>query len=155
MTIRTKAEQLDLGVPVEADGLGDFEEDDVKAYTDAFYTSIMGRRDTPLNFGSYHRRVSRIVAGSPVVNDTFKAELPGPILNVQATAGFKTGQMEIILSGSPGIGEVLLTVDEDDGRDTLTFRPGDAVTLIHFRQLAMPVAMHVALVSDTEPPISD
>jgi hypothetical protein len=155
MATRTKEDQLNLGVPVEADGLGDFDEDDVRAYTDAFYTAVMGRRATPTNLGFYFRRISRIVPDIVVVANTVKAELPGPILNVQITAGFKTGQMEIILSGSPVSGEVLLTVDPVDGRDILTFDAGDAPTLIHYRQLGMPLEMHEALVADTEPPIDD
>lgn len=154
MATRTKEDQLNLGVPVDEGSLGDYEPDDVAAYTDAFYTAVMGRRATPTNLGFYYRRISRIVPAIVVVADTVKAALPGPVLNVQSTAGFKTGQMEIIMSGSPASGEVLLTVDPVDGRDILTFDSGDAVTLIHYRQLGMPVEMHDALVADTEPPIS-
>jgi hypothetical protein len=158
MAIRSKQDQLDLGVPIEApnpDTSDPNYDPDVSAYTDAFYTTVLGRRATPTKFGTYLARVSSIVPAFVVVADTAKAALPGPILNVQATAGFKTGQMAIILSGAPASGEVLLTVDPVDGRDILTFDPGDAVTLIHYRQLGMPAEIFDELVADTEPPIED
>ncbi len=157
MATRTKQEQLDLGVPINPEDptSGEFEQEDVQAYTDAFYRAVLGRRATPTGFGTFMARVSTIVPAFVVVANTTKAALPGPVLNVQSTAGFKTGQMEIILSGAPASGEVLLTVDPADGRDILTFDAGDAVTLIHYRQLGMPIEIFDQLIADTDPPIDD
>lgn len=157
MATRTKQQQLDLGVPINPEDptSGEFALKDVQAYTNAFYTAFLGRRATPTNVGTYFARVSTIVPAVVVVSDTVKAALPGPVLNVEVTAGFKTGQIEIILSGSPSSGELLLTVDPADGRDILTFAPGDAVTLIRYRQLGMPVEIFNELIADTEPPIDN
>lgn len=154
MATRTKEEQLDLGVPVEADSLGDFDEDDVAAYTDAFYTAVMGRRDTPTNLGFFYARIARTVTGAGVGGNSHKAALPGPVLHVQATTGSSTGPKVVIVTGTPAGGQVRITTDLGDGRDTLTFAAGDAVTVCAYRQQAMPEEMYDQLVADTDPPIS-
>lgn len=157
MATRTKQDQLDLGVPIEApnpDTSDPNYDPNVAAYTDAFYTAVMGRTATPTNLGFYFARIARTVTGATVTTNTHTAVLPGPVMNVQATAGSFTGPTTIIVTGSPGTGQVLITTDLDDGRDTLTFATGDAVTACAYRQQAMPSEMYDGLIADTEPPIS-
>jgi len=154
MATLTKAEQLDRGVPIDEDGLGDYATSDVQAYTDAFYTAVMGRRATPTGLGFFYSRIARTVTGAVVAGDAHKAALPGPVLHVQATAGTSTGPKIVIVTGTPGAGQVRIDTDLGDGRDTLTFAAGDAVTTCAYRQQAMPEEMYDALVSNTDPPIS-
>ena len=156
MAIRTKQEQLDLGVPIEApepDTSDPNYDPNVAAYTDAFYTAVMGRTATPTNLGFYFARVARTVTGATVTADAHTVDLPGPVLNVQATAGSSTGSKTIVVTGTPGAGSVRIDTDLANGRDTLVFAAGDAVTACAYRQQAMPQEMYDALVADTDPPI--
>lgn len=155
MATRTKQEQLDLGVPIDPTGEQQFDQDDVQAYTDAFYTSVLGRRETPTNVGFFFARIARTETGVAVAANSVTAALPGPVLNVQATAATSTGPKTIIVTGAPGTGQVLVESDPQTGRDTLTFAAGDAVTVCAYRQQAMPQEMYDQLVADTEPPIDD
>lgn len=155
MAIRTKEEQLDLGVPIDPTGDTEFDTDDVSAYTDAFYTAVLGRRATPTNVGFFFARIARTVTGATVAGDVHIAALPGPVLNIEATTAAATGPKTIIVTGTPAAGQVSIITNPSNGRDTLIFAAADAVTVCAYRQQAMPQEMYDALVADTDPPISD
>ena len=156
MATLTKAELLDLGAPFEEDPLNPQNPPEVgEAWRDAFYNGFIGTQEQPLGFGFFLSRIARIVTGAVVTADTHTAELPGPVLNVQATAGSSTGAKTIIVTGTPAAGSVRIDTDLADGRDTLVFAAGDAVTACAYRQQGMPQAMYDQLVADTVPPIDD
>ncbi len=155
MATLTKQQQLDLGLPLlpsDAEPTQS-ELEDVQAYSDAFYTCVLGRRGTPTSFGFFVSRIARTVTGATVTASTHTVDLPGPVLNVQATAGSSTGAKTIVVTGTPGAGSVRIDTDLADGRDTLVFAAADAVTACAYRQQAMPQEMYDQLVADTEPPV--
>lgn len=150
MAILTKAEILDQGSPageLEPTNEGD-------AWRDAYFKAMLGNSDDPTNFGFFVTRIARTVTGATVTANTHKAVLPGPVLHVQATAAGSTGAKTVVVTGTPGAGEVRVDTDLADGRDTMTFAAGDAVTACAYRQQGMPVAMYDALVANTVPPIT-
>ncbi len=156
MATRTKAEQLDLGVPIDApapDTSAPEYDPDVAAYTDAFYTTLLGRRVTPTGVGFYFTRIARTVTGATVTASSHEAALPGPVLNVQATTASSTGPKTVVVTGTPSAGQVRIDTGAADGRDTLVFAAADAVTVCAYRQQAMPQEMYDALIADTDPPI--
>ena len=155
MATLTKAEQLDKGAPFETDPQNPtIDPTEGEAWRDAYYNAMIGTTVDPTNFGFFVIRIARTVTGAAVAASVHKAVLPGPVLHVQATTATSTGPKVVIVTGTPGAGEVRLDTDSADGRDTLTFAAADAVTVCAYRQQGMPQEMYDQLVADTVPPIS-
>lgn len=150
MATLTKGEMLDLGSPT-GDALF---ENEGEAWRDAYFNAILGNSDNPTNFGFFVSRIARTVTGATVSGNAHKAALPGPVLHVQATTATSAGAKTVIVTGTPGVGEVRIDTDLADGRDTLTFAVADVVTVCAYRQQGMPQEMYSQLVANTEPPIS-
>ncbi len=149
MATLTKTEILDLGSPV-----GEVEPTDAgKAWRDAYFNAMLGNTNDPTLFGFFVTRIARTVTGATVAGNAHKAALPGPVLHVQATTATSAGPKAVIVTGTPGAGEVRIDTDLMDGRDTLTFAAADVVTVCAYRQQAMPQEMYDQLVADTVPPI--
>lgn len=62
----------------------------------------------------------------------------GIVLHVHATAGGSTGPKAVVLTGTPGSGQV--KIEYTDGRPKLTFAAGDTVSSCRCHWLEMPLA---------------
>lgn len=154
MATLTKAEQLDKGAPFETDPQNPtIEPEEGEAWRDGYYNAMIGTTEGPTNFGFFVTRIARTITGAAVVANAHKAALPGPVLHVQATTATSAGAKAVIVTGTPGAGEVRIDTDLADGRDTLTFAVADVVTVCAYRQQGMPQEMYDQLVADTVPPI--
>ena len=150
MATLTKAGILDQGPPV-----GELEPtNEGNAWRDAYFKAMLGDSDNPTLFGFFVTRIARTVTGAAVSGNAHKAALPGPVLHVQATTATSAGAKTVIVTGTPGAGEVRIDTDLADGRDTLTFAAADVVTVCAYRQQGMPQEMYDQLISDTVPPIT-
>ena len=121
MATLTKAGLLDLGAPFEDDPLNPQNPPEVgQAWRDAFYNGFIGTQQQPLGFGFFLSRVARTVTGATVTANTHTTDLPGPVLNIQATAGSSTGAKTVIVTGTPGgVGEFR--------RPPVFLKPGDVI----------------------------
>lgn len=148
MATKTNRTMLNDGMPAASEDL-----DPGLAYGNALAAATWGREASPTKWGDYVTRVATTVTGASVASHTHTAALPGPVLHVEATAGSVTGPKTVVVSAAPAAGQVRITTG-GNGRDTLEFNAGDAVTECAYRQLAMPSEMYAKLDENTDPPIS-
>lgn len=76
------------------------------------------------------------ITGEAVSSHTVTLSTQGAVIAVDATTGSTTGHMDIISTGTPATGEVL--VEYTDGVATLTFATADAVTETSAKVLPTP-----------------
>lgn len=142
----TNEEILDAGV------VFDGSQNDLDRWSNAFYKAMLGsdRTGGGIGLGAYLRRVAKTITGQTVTANVHKADLPGPIIHVEAITATLPGPKQATVVAAPLSGQCKITTGAD-GRDTIEFNAGDNVSICAYRQLTMSVEMHTNLLETSVP----
>lgn len=144
----TNEDVLNDGIP-PIPGLED-STDDALRFGNA-YLGVSGTEASPTNWGRYLRRIPIVRSGQTVTSDLHTAADPGQVTSIFAETGSSTGTKGARPSGSPAAGEVLITYDSN-GRGTIRFNSGDAVTACAYHLVEVPQEVINFLNETSDPP---